>query len=83
MTYDLNSIIHETTQLSHLLDALCETISDMNCDRAQRPEEARLIDRASSLAAIARDLAERVGDQTSANFAVLSRPTPHAIPAHA
>lgn len=83
MTYDLNSIIHDVTQLSHLLDALSENIGNMDCNCAQRPEEARLIDRASSLAAIARDLAERISDRTSDNFARLSRPASHAIPAHA
>jgi DNA recombination-dependent growth factor C len=74
MTYDLDDIIHDVTRLSHLLDALHETISDIDCDREARPLEAKQIARASSLAAIARDLAERIGDRTSDNFARLSRP---------
>lgn len=83
MTYDLNDIIHDVTQLGHLLDALHDTVSDMECDRDARPQEAKQIDRANGLAAIARDLCERIADQTSGNFARLSRPAGHAIPAHA
>lgn len=72
--YDLNAIIHDVSNLAHLLGAVQDALGDIRRDVEQRPDEARLLDRAESLTVVAGEMAERIAEQTNANFARLTRP---------
>lgn len=72
--YDLNSIIQDATNLTHLLDAALEILCEIERDREGRCTEAMQLDRGESLVIIGRDMATRIVERTEASFARLSRP---------
>lgn len=79
MAYDLDSLIQDASTLAHVLDAAVDALCDVSRDPSQGMEALRRIDRAESLARLARDAAQRLADQADANFSAL-RPLVQALP---
>lgn len=81
MAYDLDSLIQDASTLAHVLDAAVDALCDISRDPAQGAEAVRRIDRAESLARVARDVAQRLADQADANFSTI-RPLVQALAQH-